>query len=375
MKSLRSFLSLVVVSLLPLAACDDGNPTDLADEQLALADFSFEDQLALELLANPATVETALDLADTQAGAAYRRGFGNGGGSLGSGQGGGNGIGGGGMGGANDQRRNQAESAFRQAQDALAQGDLLRARDRARDGRKLVAESIELSGGASAIEGMVERVEALPATISADPDAFVNASKLGLQIGQIATQAREACQDGDQTRAGALGVLAEQAFRHQYRNNEQNQSRRAALAVALADEAVGMAKRILDEQDPAADAEQLDLLATAEEFLAMAQQALEAGELARAAHLAHQAQWWALKAVVIPGGITDEDARFVLELAESLYAQAREAIGEEPTELEAALLARAARLIERGKSVLESGSCRGIGALWKAAVLSSYLMG
>jgi hypothetical protein len=375
MKTVRSLFSLLLLSLFPLAACDEGAPTEPANDDLKLADMTFEDQLTLELLADPATVEAALDLADTQAGAAYRRGFGNVGGSLGSGQGGGNGNGGGGMGGANAQRRNQAENAFRQAQDALAQGDLLRARDRARDGRNLVAESIELSGGASAIEGMVERVEALPATISADPDAFVNASKLGLQIGQIATQAREACQDGDQTRAGALGVLAEQAFRHQHRNNEQNHSRRAALAVALADEAVGLAERILDEQDPAAETEQLDLLATAKEFLAMAHRALEAGELARAAHLAHQAQWWALKAVVIPGGITDEDARLVLELAESLYAQAREAIGPEPTELEAALLARAARLIERGKSVLESGSGRGIGALWKAAVLSSFLIG
>jgi HEPN domain-containing protein len=353
MKAIRPFFITALLSLLPLAACEQGALTDPADDDLALADLSFEDQLSLELLADPATTEAALDLTDTQTGAAFRKGWGPG---------------------SNAGRRNQAEQAFREAGDALAQGDLLRARDRARDGRRLVSESIQLAGGASAIEGMVERTEALTTIITADPDAFANPGKLGLQIGKIATMAREASQSGDQVRAGAMGVLAEQAFRHQRRNHEGDPSRRASLAVALADEAVGLATRILDEQVPTADAQQRDFLTTAEEFLAAAKRALEAEEFARAVHLAHQAQWWSLKAVVIPGGVTEEDARFVLELAETLYGQAREAIGSEPTEVEAALLARAARLIEHGKAKLGSGSFRGIGALWKAAVLSSWLL-
>lgn len=355
MKAARSFLTLAMMSLLSTAACDGGALVDPADGGLTLSDLPFEDQLSIELLANPATAEAALDLTDTQNGAAYRKGWGGGHTS-------------------NAGRRNQAEQAFREAAGALAQGDLLRARDRTRDGRRLVAESIQLAGGAEAIEGMVERVEALSTVISADPEAFVNATKLGLQIGQIATMAREACQNGDKTRAGALGVLAEQAYRHQQRNHEGDPSRRAAMAVDLAEKAIGLAARLLDEQAPAADAQQRDLLATAEEFLSAAQRALEAEEYQRAAHLAHQAQWWALKAVVIPGGVTDEDARFILELAETLYAQARDTIGPEPNEVQEALLTRAARLIEHGKAKLESGSFRGLGALWKAAVLSTWLL-
>lgn len=348
-KTIPSILTLGILALLPLAACEDAGPMEATVEELSL-----EDQLALDLLADPTTVEAALELLDTHSGAAYRNGW-----NQAPGKGG----------------HTQAELAFRQAQDALAQGDLLRARDRARDGRRLVSEGIQLAGGQRAIEGMVERLESLPTSISADPSAFVNSAKLGLQVGMLATMAREAARKGDHTRAGALGVLSEQAFRHQYRNNEQDPSRRGALAVAFGAEAVDLAKRLLDEQVGGADTEQLDLLATAEEFLAQARTALEAGENKRAGHLAKQAQWWALKAVVLPGGITDEEARFILGVADTLLTDARTAVGPEPTDLEAALLARAARMLERGKSSLENGVCRGIGALWQSAIISSYLLG
>lgn len=348
MTTFRSLLTLGFLGTLPLIGCEDAGPTQPAVEEMSL-----EDQITLDLLADPATIQAALDLAETHSGAAYRKGWD---GAPGHGQ------------------HSQVELAFRQAQDALAQGDLLRARDRARDGRRLVAESIQLAGGQSAIEGMVERLESLPTSISADPEAFVNSAKLGLQVGKLATMARAAARKGDHTRAGALGVLSEQAFRHQYRNNEQDPSRRVALAVALGTEAVDLAKRMLGEQVGGADTEQLDLLATAEEFLSQAVSALEAGENQRAGHLAKQAQWWALKAVVLPGGITDEEARFMLGVAETLLADARDAIGSEPTSLETALLTRAARMLERGKASLENGVCRGIGALWQSATISSYLL-
>jgi hypothetical protein len=249
---------------------------------------------------------------------------------------------------------------------------------RAREGRQLVAQAIELAGRPQAIVGMVERLEALPAMVSADPDAFVNPGKLGLQIGQVAERARQALQAGDRTRAGALCVLGEQAFRHNHRHQYQHQQQfgvtRAELAVALGAEAIELAKRILSDQ-AAADTESQEYLDTAEEFLAKARAALEAGEEARAAHLAHLSQWWALKAVVLPGGVTDEEARFILGLAETLLAEARAAIGPEVTPLEEALLTRAARLLERGKEALGNGVCRGIGALWKSAVISSFLIG
>ncbi len=349
----KSTLLLAAFTTALLAACQDEGPTSFEFEDLAL-----EDQIALELLADPSSSETALELAGVQTTAAQRNGWGWG---------------------SNQHQRSQAQQRFREAEAALAQGDQLRAMKRAREGRSLVAQAIELAGGPQAIVGMVERMEALPAMISADPDAFANPGKLGLQIGQMAERARQALQAGDRTRAGALCVLGEQAFRHNHRHQYQHQQgfggTRAELAVALGGEAIELAGRILDGQ-PISDAESQEYLDTAEEYLGQARVALDAGEDTRAAHLAHLAQWWALKAVVLPGGITDEEAREILGLAETLLTNAKDALsGVEPSDLQAALLARAERLLERGKEKLGNGECRGLGALWQSAVISSYLLG
>jgi hypothetical protein len=353
MKTKNLTLVLAALTTALLAACQDEGPTSLEFEDLAL-----EDQIALTLLADPATSETALELAGIQTSAAQRKGWGWG---------------------SNQNQRSQAQQRFREAEAALAQGDQVRAMKRAREGRQLVAQAIELAGGPLAIVGMVERLEALPAMISADPDAFTNSAKLGLQIGQLAERARQAHQAGDGTGAGALCVLGEQAFRHNHRHQYQHQQElgitRAELAVSLGAEAIELAERILNDQ-AVADTESQEYLDTAEEFLAQARAALEAGEEARAAHLAHLAQWWALKAIVLPGGITDEEARFILDLAETLLTEAKDALsGVEPTELQAALLARAERLLERGKEKLGNGERRGLGALWQSAVISSFLIG
>lgn len=348
MKTIRPFLALAVLGLLSLPACQDADPVEPTLQELAL-----EDEIALELLQDPSSTTTALELAGIQNSAAQRRGRGWG---------------------SQANQQSQAEHRFREAQEALAQGDQVRAMERAREGRRLIAQTIEMAGGTQAILGMVERLEALPLAVSGDPNAFTGSGKLGQQLGQLAVRAREAIRAGDRTRAGALGVLAEQAFRHNYRHQYGVETSRAEVAVALGAEAVELAGRVLSEQEGGAETEQSEFLATAEEFLAQAQAALEAGEEGRAAHLAHMAQWWSLKAVVIPGGITDEEARFVLGLATTLFEQAGAAVGSEPTDLQAALLARAARMLEQGQANMENGSCRGLGALWQAAVISSYLV-
>ncbi len=349
MKHRPFILSLVALVLISTAACQDGQP--LGPES---ADLSFEDELALDLLSDPNSTAAALELLEVQASAAHGKGWARG---------------------PADTRRSQAELAFREAQDALAQGDLIRARDRARDGRRLVAESIQLSGGAGAIESMVERLEALPLQIAADPADYQNSGKLGLQIGQLAERARKATQKKDQTRAGELGVLGEQVMRRQHERRHGGSIERARLSIALATEAIEIADRVLSAQPGGADTEQQELLDVAKEYLAQATLAFEAGEEARAIHLARLAQWGALKAVVIPGGITDDEARFVLALAETLLGEARDAIDPDPTEIETVLFSRSTRLFERGKATVEAGNYRGIGPLWWSAVISSYLVG
>jgi hypothetical protein len=92
----------------------------------------------------------------------------------------------------------------------------------------------------------------------------------------------------------------------------------------------------------------------------------------RAIHLSNLAEWTALKAVVLPGGITDEEARAMRELAEAQYAAA--AAGELTTE-ETLLQHRARVYIDNGAQALESGTPRGVAPLWRAAVICSWIVG
>jgi HEPN domain-containing protein len=110
-------------------------------------------------------------------------------------------------------------------------------------------------------------------------------------------------------------------------------------------------------------------------MLALAEEALASGRYARAVHFAHHAHWSALKAVILPGGITEDELRAMAELAHRLFEEAKVALGDDPTELEERLLALAGRLIERGEQKLEEGHVRGVAPLWRGAVISRWLIG
>jgi HEPN domain-containing protein len=141
----------------------------------------------------------------------------------------------------------------------------------------------------------------------------------------------------------------------------------------MAGVAVSLAARILDEQG--ADEEQLRYLHAAREYLAAASEALDAGDDRRAIHLASHALWSSLKALVLPGGVSMEEARAMADLAEDLYLKAVAAVGEDPTDLQAALLRRARHFIDVGLEKLAEEYPRGVGALWRAAVISAWLAG
>jgi len=144
------------------------------------------------------------------------------------------------------------------------------------------------------------------------------------------------------------------------------------FAVGLGATAVDLATRLLT--DPPATEEQEDFLATAANFQARAEDALLNDQPRRAAHFAGLAQWQALKAVVLPGGITDEEIRAMDELATSLFQKAQTAVGPEPTELQQDLLEAVDRLIEMAENHM--GQVRiVIGPLWRAAVISQWLIG
>ena len=148
---------------------------------------------------------------------------------------------------------------------------------------------------------------------------------------------------------------------------------RARLAVSLAETAVALAERLINARDvPVRDAvtdvadRQNRWLAHAKRMLERAQRALENGHFARAVHFAQHAHWSALKAVILPGGITEAELEAMIKVAEELYGQAEAALGDAPSELELRLFQRAGRLIELGKTRIEEGHKRGVapGVAW-----------
>jgi hypothetical protein len=148
---------------------------------------------------------------------------------------------------------------------------------------------------------------------------------------------------------------------------------RAGLAVELGASAVSLATRILD--DNGATEPQIRLLEAAVEFQQKAETALVEGDGQRAVAFAGKACWTALKAVVLPGGVSEEEARMVHDLAEDLLGLARAEVEAGGSAVEAVLLGWAERFFEVGSDKLSQGNVRGVAALWKSAVLSHWIVG
>jgi len=354
MRSARKIGTLFGVLALA-AACSDQGPVAPLDDAITLDQ---EAELALSVLNDDLATEAALSMAEVSAPAAMRAGMGprhqQNAGSL----------------------ANQARFRFQQAVQALGAGERLEATVRAREARRLVAQAMMEAGGQGALLGAAERIGALEESVQSDPGAYEDAPGLLGELAMLGQVARNQLRKGQVLDAAATGVLAEQRHRFRYRwRNLDNPDRvaRAELSVDLAETAVGLAARLLN-QAGGPDEDQAVFLAIAEEQLAQAQLALEAGDTWRAIHLAHLAQWSALKAVVLPGGVTDEEARALQQLALSLQEQAVAAVGDEPTELQALLLTRVERLIAHGEEKLADGETRGIAAFWQAAVICAWLL-
>lgn len=345
---------LFAVLALVAAACEQG-PVAPVDELLT---EDQETELALAVLEDELATEAALAMAEVSADAAARAGEG----TAAQAEAG--------------RFAGQARERFQAAREALARGDRTEAARRAREARQLVARAMEQAGSTEGLRAAVGRIDDLEDQVEADPEAYDDADALRGELSLLRIAARVRLERGEVREAAAAAVLAEQRHRFRYRWREldpETRSRRAALQVELAGTAVGLATRLLESADDL-ERVQVRLLALAEEQWAHARRALEAGYEGRAVHLAQLARWSALKAVVLPEP-TLEEARELHQVAVTLLGQAREAVGEEPTEVQSALLTRAARLLELGESKLEAGILRGIIALWDSAVISAWLLG
>jgi hypothetical protein len=353
MKKMRSFRMLPLVGALVLAGCEDTQPTAPFLDEPSPA-LSQEDLVALDVLGDPETVETALALADVAVLAAEETGV---------------------VRPVRDAASDQAGNArrrFQAAQQSFRDGKHRRAADESREARRMIVDAVERTGGARAVSSLVERAEDIAFTVSAEVNMCVDRPSVADEVVRLAESARESLDRGDLATAGDRAVLVEQRHRKHCRPDpDPDRPNGARIAVALGHTSVGLAARIIDEQGGGTP-EQLRFLASAKQYQAMAERALQAGYPARAVHFAELATWASLKAIVLPGGITKEEVRAMVELAKSLYDKAA---ATNPTGVKAVMLERAKALIAKGIAMVEEGKVRGVAPLWRGAVISAWIAG
>lgn len=362
MKSLVIKVIVASVGVFTLAACAEGGVEPRLD------DLGLEEQMELAVLGDPGAFGIAVELADVTSEVAV---------TLGN------------VEGADNRSLNaEARAYFDEARSAMLAGDRDGALALAREARLLVAQGLQALGGDRALEALIERIEDLAAV--ADDEVFVDAEALGSELESLATLARSLDARGDALAAAERAMLGEQLARHRRgrRHHPDIDPGRARLAVALARTAVALAQRLINAADtPTICPSSIDSVSDvsllcdrnrwlwqAKRLLAIAEEALANGHLRRAVHFAQHAQWSALKAVILPGGIEKEELWAIAELAKHLYEEAAAAVGDAPTELDKRLLNLAADLIEVGIEKLESGHKRGVAPLWRAAVICRWLL-
>jgi HEPN domain-containing protein len=277
-----------------------------------------------------------------------------------------------------------ATTRFASAREALRSGDRPRALEEAREARRLITRAILATGGQEALDALIERIEELAITAGEDEDVFDDPGDVADELDGLADRARRLLASGDSIGAGERALLGEQRARYRRGRRDHRgdvNPDRARLSVALAETAVSLAERLIAADDIPVTDTAVDVadrrnrwLMQAQRMLERAQRALENGHLARAVHFAQHAHWSALKAVILPGGITEAELEAMVEVTDTLYAQAEAALGDDATELQLRLFERAGRLIELGKEKLAEGNKRGVAALWRASVICAWLL-
>lgn len=199
--------------------------------------------------------------------------------------------------------------------------------------------------------------ESQPITPSMEEPALSEAS-----LTEAATQA-DATQDGM--------IDSAQRDRDRDRTRDRPAIDRVGLAVQFASASIDLVQQIFI--DEGADERQRALLEEAMQAERAAKAALEAGDTGLAVRMAQQACWGALKAWVAPGGVTREEAEKVHRLATELLSEAAAQVGDDDG-IRGLVLSWAISFYTHGDQALQAGQIRGVAALWKAAVLSFFLI-
>jgi len=353
--------TLALLGLLAVGACDESS----ADP--SIENLSAEEQLELAILADQASFDIAVDLTSVMNDVATARGHG----------------------GAQSARALNADAraAFAEARKAMLEGDHRRALEVSDIARRLVARAIIATAGVPAVEDLIERLEDILLTLN--DEVFDDPAALRAELEAIIAEAHALLAGGDSVGAAARAILGEQHARLRRGRRDRRGDiapDRARLEVAFAGQALALAERLIADDVVPTDVAETDVpqrqnrwLAHAARMLERAERALSNGRYARAVHFAQHAQWSALKAVILPGGITEGEVRAMISLAQTLHGEAVSTLAEledtGPTDIQLRVLNRAGDLIEIGIRKLEAGHKRGVAALWRSAVMSRWLIG
>ncbi len=180
-------------------------------------------------------------------------------------------------------------------------------------------------------------------------------------LGEAATQA-------DDTQDGLISTAQRDRDRDRTRHPDVD---RVGLAVQFGASAIDLAQDIFEHEG--ADDRQRALLQEAMEAQRAAEAALDNGDTGLAVRMAQKACWGALKAWVAPGGVTREEAEKVHRLATELLTEAAAQVGDDAG-VRGLILSWAITFYTHGDQALEAGQIRGVAWLWKAAVLSWFLI-
>ena len=181
----------------------------------------------------------------------------------------------------------------------------------------------------------------------------------------------EAATQADNTQDGMIGTAQRDRDRDRDRTGDRPAIDRVGLAVQFGASSIELAQEILEHEG--ADDRQRALLQEAMEAQRAAEAALENGDTGLAVRMAQKACWGALKAWVAPGGVTREEAEKVHRLATELLTEAAAQVGDDDG-VRGLILSWAITFYTHGDQALEAGQIRGVAALWKAAVLSFFLI-
>ncbi len=364
MKTVHDLRFWVLSAALVVAACDEAGTDPLFD------DLTAEEQLELSVLEDEGAFDAGLTFSDVVADADAT------------------------MGREVDEEarthRLDAATTFAEARRAHLARDYRRALELSRAARRLVARALVATGGEAAVEDLIERLEDALTTL--DDEVVDDPEATRAELEDIIAEARAALEAGDTLLAASWALLGEQRLRlrrgRHLRAFDIGEDR-ARFEVAVAGASVALAERLITDHevpDDVTDVAPSDgvtadvterrnrWLALAKRWLARAETALSNGSYARAVHAAFHAQWSALKAVVLPGGITEAEVELLVDVSGTLLDEATAAVGDEPTELQQRALERAGELHALGLSMIEEGRVRGIAPLWRSASISAWLV-